>query len=183
MPSGAKIDKWYNLSGVPRNNIVQVTQRVFKEMYSFSSPSGSYFDWHRIDGLTHTITPFYPDSKILVMLDIHMGSDYWEIQGRIARNGQWLALGDANGSRTRCTFADNNYEWQSSGDYSEYSVYKASHLILDDPSYTEGSLEYTIWLNGYATNTIYVNRAAYNNNDGDYYGAPISTLTLMEVSS
>lgn len=182
MVATAKIDRWLSSSGIPKNNIVQVSQCVFKDMYSYTGASGSYIDWVRIDGLTHTITPYYENSKILVMLDIHMGQSYWEILGRVARNGQWIGLGDQNGSRPRCTFADNNYEYSGGSTYSQYSVYKSSVLLLDDPDYTEGSIEYTVWLNSYSTQTVYVNRPAYDNNTADYWGAPISTLTLMEVS-
>lgn len=184
MASNAKIDRWLSSAGVPKNNIVQVSQRVYKDMFSYVGASGNYLDWVRIDGLTHTITPYYPNSKILVMLDIHMGQTYWEILGRIARNGQWIGLGDQNGVRPRCTFADNNYEYYntSPGELSEYSVYKGSVLLLDDPDYVDGSIEYTIWLNSYSGNTVYVNKPAYDNNTDDYWGAPISTLTLMEVS-
>lgn len=182
MASGAKIDRWLSSAGIPKNNVVQVSQRVYKDMFSYTGATGTYIDWVRIDGLTHTITPYYPNSKILVMLDIHMGQSYWEILGRVARNGQWIGLGEQNGSRPRCTFADNNYEYASGVNYSQYSVYKGSVLLLDDPDYVDGSLEYTIWLNSYSTNTVYVNKPAYDNNDSDYWGAPISTLTLLEIS-
>ena len=182
MASGAKIDRWLGVNGIPKNNIVQVTQCVYKDMFSYTGATGNYLDWVRIDGLTHTIKPYYPNSKILVMLDIHMGQSYWEILGRVARNGQWIGLGDQAGSRARCTFADNNYEWTSSANYSQYSVYKSSVLLLDDPDYVSGSVEYTIWLNSYGSQTVYVNKPAYSNDSSDYWGAPISTLTLMEVS-
>lgn len=182
MASGAKIDRWLSAAGVPKNNVVQVSQRVYKDMFSYTGASGNYVDWVRIDGLTHVIKPYYPNSKILVMLDIHMGQSYWEILGRVARNGQWIGLGDQNGSRPRCTFADNNYEIAGTTNYSQYSVYKGSVMLLDDPDYTEGAIEYTVWLNSYSSQTVYVNRPAYDNNDSDYWGAPISTLTLMEIS-
>lgn len=183
MASGAKIDRWLSSAGIPKNNVVQVSQRVYKDMFSYTGASGIYLDWVRVDGLTHTITPYYPNSKILVMLDIHMGQSYWEILGRVARNGQWIGLGEQNGSRPRCTFADNNYEYTPSGTtYSQYSVYKGSVMLLDDPDYTDGSVEYTVWLNSYSGNTVYVNRPAYDNNSTDYWGAPISTLTLLEIS-
>lgn len=182
MASGAKIDRWLSTNGVPKNNVVQVTQKVYKDMFSYTGASGNYLDWVRIDGLTHAIKPYHKNSKILVMLDIHMGQSYWEILGRVARNGQWIGLGDQAGSRPRCTFADNNYEYGGSVNYSQYSVYKGSVMLLDDPDYVDGAIEYTIWLNSYSTQTVYVNKPAYDQNSSDYWGAPISTLTLMEIS-
>lgn len=187
MPSAAKIDRWLSASGVPKNNVSQVVQTVFTNMMSISTGGGSgEYDiyWYEVAPLRATIEPHSPTSKILVMLDIHMGSTYWEIQGRIKRNGLPIGLGQKRGSRVQNTFADNNYEWTSSAQYSQYSVYKSSVILVDEPGLVNKSetATYSVWVNPYSSNTIYINKPAYTNNDSDYWGAPISTLTLMEIS-
>ena len=187
MVASAKIDRWLSSSGIPKNNIAQVQQTVMTNVQVIATGAGTgNYDlyWYPVSQLTCTMKPYDLRSKILVMLDIHMGTTYWEIQGRIKRNGLPIGLGNKAGSRIPCTFADNNYEIAGGTTYSQYSVYKSSVILLDDPllSNDQSSAEYTVWLNPYSSNTLYVNKPAYENNDSDYWGAPISTLTLMEIT-
>jgi len=233
MPSYAKIDRWNRLDGTPYNNVIQVNQTILTNgdySVSFSGgapdidqaynnasyPQGVYtanaYDqyaggmspsgWYVVPDFSVKIKPRLLTSKILVMLELTYGSSYWEVQGRIIRNGVGIGLGKPRGSRFACTFADNNYEHPSS--YSEYSTYKASVTLLDDPfeSLQDGTasgtnsseatagpissiqtLEYWVELNSYAGETITVNRPQYTNNDTSYWAEPISTLTVMEVTS
>lgn len=196
MPSNAKIDRWLDLSGNAVDTVVQVQQQVMTNVLSYN-PGGSGYNeiapdgtsatyWWHINDLDCSITPMLPNSKILVWLDIHMGTTYWEIQGLIRRNTIPIGIGNPRGARTSCTFVDNNYEYYSSspGELSEYSIYKSSHMILDNPPYeaNRSAFTYSVYLNSYSGNTLYVNKAAYSNNDTDYWGQPISTLTLMEVA-
>lgn len=193
MASTAKIDKWLDLSGNSVNTVVQVQQQVMTNLLSYAPGGLGYnevaadgvsaqFWWH-INDLDCSITPMLPNSKILVWLDIHMGSAYWEIQGLIRRNGIPIGVGDPRGARQSVTFADNNYE-ASTPNFSSYSVYKSSSMILDEPEYgaNRSAFTYSVYLNSYAGYTLFVNRPAHNNNDADYWGQPISTLTLMEVA-
>ncbi len=187
MPSFAKIDRWLDASGIPRNNVAQVVQNVMTDVFSVATSGGAGENdvfWYRIPPLTTVIKPYDIRSKILVMLDIHMGSTYWEIQGRIKRNGEPIGLGDKRGARVQCTFIDNNYEWTPSAQYSQYSIYKSSVILLDTPNLGTDvtSATYEVFLNPYSSNTLFVNKAAYDNNDTDYWGAPISTMTLMEIT-
>lgn len=158
------------------------------------SPTG----WWVVPDFCARIKPRYRTSKILVMLDLIFGQSYWEAQGRIMRNGIPIGLGRNRGDRQPVTFADNNYEWTPSAQYSQYSTYKASVILMDDPlasstgdglspNTTAGApadiwYEYYIELNPYSSQSISINRPYYNNNDASYYAEPISTLTLMEVT-
>ena len=196
MASSAKIDRWLDLSGNAVNTIVQTRQQVMTNVLYYN-PGGqganeiaadgtAPSNWWHINDLDCSITPLLQNSKILVWLDIHMGTTYWEIQGLIRRNTIPIGIGDQRGIRTSCTFVDNNYEYYTSapGQLSNYSIYKSSHMILDNPPYeaNRSTFTYSVYLNSYNSNTLYVNRAAYASDTGDYWGQPISTLTLMEVA-
>jgi hypothetical protein len=158
------------------------------------SPTG----WWIVPDFCARIKPLYNTSKIVVMLELIYGCSYWEGQGRIIRNGMPIGLGRNRGDRQPVTFADNNYEYTSSAQYSQYSTYKASVCLVDDPfgqsssdgyattsnagMAVNGWFEYYVELNHHASQSICVNRPWYNNNDSSYYSEPISTLTLMEVT-
>lgn len=169
---------------------------TYETMTGALSPSG----WWVVPDFCAKITPKFPSSKILVMLDLIYGTSYWEAQGRIMRNGVAIGLGDQRGDRTPVTFADNNYEYAPSAQYSQYSTYKASVCLLDDPfGYETGTgtgsmitggpavfgttLDYYVELNHHASQSLSINRPYYNNSDSSYYAEPISTLTLMEVTA
>lgn len=175
-----------------------------------SPTSENNYSWVSIPNFTVSITPRLRGSKFLVMVDLICGSSYWEVQAKLQRNGVDIGIGSGVGSRTGVTMADNNYEYVSGGDYSEYSTYKMMTTILDDPfgggGYTgtqtgnirdgngkgsgqepllnpEQSLSYSLMMNTYTTNTLHINKPQYSNNDGDYWGQPISTITVMEISA
>lgn len=155
--------------------------------------------WWIVPNFVARIKPRLLTSKIVVMLDLIYGCSYWEVQGRITRNGIAIGLGDQRDSRFPCTFSDNNFEYTSGPQYSQYSTYKASVILVDDPWGSmlsngtdnvttagpiskETVLEYAVELNTYNGNSFSINRPYFVNNDSDYYGEPISTLTLLEVT-
>lgn len=157
-------------------SIIQVVQTVKRDVWSSASDGVSFYP---VSGLTATITPTSSSNNILVILDANISSGYWEIQGRISRNGSALtaALGDARGLRTRCTFSVNEYPGSSIG----YAMYRATPTFLDSPA-TTSPVTYGLDLNGYSTYSIGVNfNVSQDTNSTDYYGQPISTITLMEV--
>jgi hypothetical protein len=159
-------------------SILQVVQTVKKDAWGTTSTGGT--QWYEIAGFNATITPSSVSSKILVQGNLHLSTGYWEVQGRLTRNGTSIpgALGDVRGARSVCTFADNTYSGGTSG----YNWYNVTFQYLDSPSSTSVQT-YGIYVNGYSTYSIGVNYNVYtDNNDGDFYGQPISTITLMEIS-
>jgi hypothetical protein len=157
--------------------ILQVSQSICKTTWSSSSNGTSFYD---VTPYTCTITPTSSSSKILVMMQMHIGFGYWEIQGRITRNGSPIveSYGDARGSRTRCSFAAMNYDGQSTYGYNWITI---GYDYLDSPA-TTSATTYSIQLNGYSTYSLYFNRTGQDVDGADYYGQPGSTITLMEIS-
>lgn len=158
-------------------HVLQVKQTVFKDTFSTAIGSG----FAEVTGLRCSITPKSTSSKILVRLSLSIASEYWQVRGRILRDGTVIdgALGNARGSRTRVSF---NYIKYGGG--SANAVYDMSSTpveYLDSPA-TTSSVEYSLDIGGYSTSyTVYVNRGHFDNNAADYDGAPMSTMTLMEI--
>jgi len=164
--------------GIEPGSVVQVVQTVFNTTWGTAPANGTTF--YPVTGFTATITPKYSTSKILVMLNMHCSSGYWEVQGRLTRNAADIteSWGAARGLRTRCSFAVHTYSGSTSG----YNWLPAAYQFLDSPA-TTSATTYGVSLSGYSTYAIGVNYNVYtDNNDADYYGQPISTITLMEIA-
>ena len=158
-------------------HVVQVKQTVFKDTFSTSIGSG----FAEVTGLRCSITPKSTNSKILVRLSLVIASQYWQVRGRILRDGTVIdgALGNTRGNRTRVSF---NYIKYGGGDTT--SIYDMAGVpveYLDSPA-TTSSVEYSLDIGGYsASYTVYVNKSHTDNNGADYDGTPMSTMTLMEI--
>lgn len=159
-------------------HVLQVQYGVKKDVWSSSSNGISFYE---VSGYSVTIVPQSATSKILVTGTIHISSGYWEIQGRLYRNGSAIddALGNARGSRTRVTFAQNLYQ-NVGGARNSYDP--VTFQYLDSPG-TTSSTTYSLGLNGYGSYTIGVNYNVYDDPDSsDYFGQAISTITAMEIA-
>lgn len=158
-------------------HVVQVKQTVFKDTFSTAIGPG----FAEVTGLRCSITPKSTNSKILVRLSLNLGQQYYQVRGRILRDGTVIddALGNTRGSRTRVSF---NYIKYGGG--SSNSIYDMSSVpveYLDSPA-TTSSVQYSIDLGGYSTSyTVYVNRSHQDSNASNYDGSPMSTMTLMEI--
>ncbi len=159
-------------------HVLQVQYGVKKDTWSSSSNGTSFYE---VSGYSVSISPQSATSKILVTGTIHISSGYWEIQGRLYRNGVAIddALGNARGSRTRTTFCQTLY---SGGGGTRDSYAPVTFQYLDSPN-TTAATTYSVGLNGYSTYTIGVNYNVYGDPDSsDYYGQSISTITAMEIA-
>jgi hypothetical protein len=177
MVSIVKFDQWQTTAGTPMGTILQVVQGIKADTWSSSSDGVSFYP---VTGLTATIVPKFATSKMLVMVNIHASSGYWEIQGRITRNGGDLtgSWGNARSTRTRATFMDNRYE-AAGGVRNGWGVLYSQYL--DSPA-TTSALTYGVSLNGYSTYSLGVNYNVYTDPDyQDYFACPISTVTVMEI--
>jgi hypothetical protein len=166
------------IPAVEPGSVIQTVQSVFNTTWGTSPANGTTF--YPVTGFTATITPKYSSSKILVMLNMHCSSGYWEIQGRLTRNTADIteSWGAARGLRTRCSFAVHTYSGGTSG----YNWLPVAYQFLDSPT-TTSATTYGVSLSGYSTYAIGVNYNVYtDNNDADYYGQPISTITLLEIA-
>ena len=160
-------------------HVLQVQQTVFKD--SFSTSIGENFV--EVTGLRCNITPKSTNSKILIRFSLCLASQYWQVRGRILRDGSPLddALGNQRGSnRIRVSYNYVKYDAGSSAPY-DMTGYPVEHL--DSPN-TTSAIQYSIDIGGYNTNyAVYVNRSHNDTDQTTYYGTPISTVTLTEIGA
>ena len=158
-------------------HVLQVQQTVFKD--SFSTSIGENFV--EVTGLRCNITPKSTSSKILIRFSLCLASQYWQVRGRILRDGSPLddALGNQRGSnRVRVSYNYVKYDVSSSAPY-DMTGYPVEHL--DSPN-TTSAIQYSIDIGGYNTAyAVYVNRSHNDTDQTTYYGTPISTVTLTEI--
>ena len=155
--------------------IIQVKQAV-KTDSSFNTSSTSFTD---ITGLSVSITPTRSDSKILIFMDVKIGTDTNYVSGyvRMVRDSTPIYIGDDAGtSATRATagMADdpnNQFPYQMTGQF------------LDSPA-TTSATTYKLQLKTESsgnTGTVYVNRSG-SIGSGSQDVVTASSILVMEVS-
>ena len=158
-------------TGFGGGKILQVLQTTKTDTASTGSTSFA-------DILTVSITPTAATSKILLTGDLKIGySSYTaSVAWKFVRDSTDLFIGDAAGSRTRCT-------WGLEDGHNNSTIYQldaTSGTFLDSPNTTSAITYKVQWAAKQAT--AYLNRTG---NDGDSAGYPrtASSLTVMEVSA
>ena len=152
--------------------ILQVVQTVKTD--TFSVTGGTLTD---VTGFAATITPSSTSNKVLVLVDVKVGSSVdYGISQRITRNGTAIYIGDTAGNRPRLS------NWTTL--YAAGPGYNMSSQIisyLDSPASTS-ALTYKLQLASYGSNVSYVNRNNQWQNTSEYDGSIPSSITLMEVA-
>ena len=153
----------------------KVLQVVSATKTDTSSTGSSTFS--DVSGLSVAITPSSASSKILVTgyVSVSWDSGVSKVAVRITRNGTAIALGDANGSRTRTT----GHFYLPTQNYGPIAI---PVNYLDSPSSTS-AVTYK-WQTSSMDNSgvVYVNRGE-NWTDNTTYGTSISTITVMEIGA
>ena len=156
--------------------IIQVRQKVITDTYSESVPAGNAGPYGNIVN-SETITPTRSDSKILIMMNLNIGSSHdGNVSVTLHRNGSVIsgAIGADPGSRTPVTATEFT---SNSNRQAQMNV-----TYLDSPASTSPQtygFKFSTAENG--SINVYLNR---DNNFGTSYHnqKPISTITLIEVS-
>lgn len=179
----------YTLSGsvVPTGGILQVQQTVFGNTYA----STGNFDesaFASVDVLDCTITPLAANSKFFIMLQMHIGTDYFQWSARLRRNSNnQIALGSDLGTNRSGTTAVYNF-YDDTGVTATESQYHIRPLVvnyLDTPQQPNTSpITYGIDIKGWSdTYSIFINRSKFNaDNVNGYDDRPISTMTVWELA-
>ena len=142
----------------------------------FSTTSSSFTD---ITGLSRTITPTAASSKIHIVVSVHCGGAQNSYLGFLLLVGSTVvSRGPASGSITRCTFATQFADPDSTK--------TPSYTHLHSPTYSVGdTLTYKLQvLSGYQNNRITVNTVGRDPAANATYSMNgTSTITLMEVAA
>jgi hypothetical protein len=169
--STVKFDQWYTSTGHKRQMIVQAVQAVKTNIWS---GTGTGQTWLTTDFFAR-IVPKSASNKILLMATLQLSSGYWELQGRYNRNGTVFGVGRRQSAVSPCGFHCSHYM----GNYQDF-WYPTTYSYLDTPN-TTSPLIYTLELNGYGGNSVYINKIEADWDNSDYAGNPISTITLLEI--
>ena len=156
-------------------NILQVVSVT--KTNTFSASSGTVAD---VPGLQPTITPTSTSSKILILTDVAIAAESGghraaaRVIRRIGGVDSTITEGDANGSRARTMWA--SHLTQLNG-----FMHRANIQHLDSPNSTN-PITYVFQLHRIDAGTITVN-LGYNDVNASSHGAPISSVTLLEVAA
>jgi hypothetical protein len=167
-----------DVAGLVTGKILQVVSTTKTDTFSASLAEGADAD---VTGLSLTITPSSATSKIMLFANVVGGyTDGARFGWRFVRDSTDIAVGTTGGgSRTAVTSL-------AQGDTtSTNSFTEAGGSFLDSPA-TTSAITYKIQAvhvaNASGTHTIYVNRSA-TWSTVVRIGAPVSTITAMEVSA
>ena len=146
---------------------------------TFTATSGAVAD---VPGLQPTITPTSTSSKILLLTDVAIGinssSGGYRVGARVVRriggSDSIITQGDANGSRTRTMWASHVTEYNG-------FMHRANIQYLDSPN-TTSAITYKFQLDRIDGGSTSVN-LGFNDQDSASHGAPISSVTLLEVAA
>tara|TARA_R100000458_G_C8271241_1_gene245960 strand:+ start:1559 stop:2098 length:540 start_codon:yes stop_codon:yes gene_type:complete len=178
--STIKVNSIIPVAGVPTGGgggIIQTVQTVKTSQFAYIGVD----TWVAITGLTANITPTSTSSKI--MIDVMIGTqsawqDNYGIYYRLYRGGSNLttAIGDADGSKTRCLASSRNY---NNSNYQSVIM-----KFLDSPSSTSQQTYAIYGLLEDGGDRLVVNSSGgYLTTNDDDVPAAISTITLTEVSA
>ena len=164
----------FDKARLPAGAILQVLQAVKTDTQATTSTSPV-----DVSGLSVAITPRSTSNKILVMMDVAVGTA--ESTGSLGavyllRGSTNIYVGDAASNRARATAQiDNN-----AGDMS-FSIVRNHATFLDSPSSTSEQTYKVQFETHNGANEVYINRSG---NDGDqtYIQRVASSITVMEVA-
>ena len=138
---------------------------------TFSTTSTTFVD---ITGLSVSITPTSTTSKILIHINLVKGINANDQSAfKLVRGSTDIAIGDADGSRTRATLPSYTGNADANPQYTSLAM---THL--DSPSTTSATTYKIVGRTN--SGTAFINRSATDSDSSSYYRG-VSSLTLMEV--
>ena len=156
------------LSSGANGGIIQTIQTVKTD--TFSTSSSSFTD---ITGLSVTISPSSNSNKILVIVDLMVGSDNdSQCKFLLKRGSTSINFGDNDGSR-RQNFAEI-------GGAEDYDQTSCSTHFLDSPA-TTSATTYKVQMR-VTGSTHFLNRSQSDSNNSNE-SRTTSSITVMEVSA
>ena len=160
-------------AGMPAGAVLQVVSSVLTSKASTTSLySSAYVD----TGLSVSITPLSSSSKILITSSIMCGNYSTFTYFKLLRGTTELGIGDADGSRERCTFCF--YPDAAGGNNVNVSN---GHTFLDSPATTSATTYKWTWANSSSSNQSVLNSNVRDGNDA-YEPRGASTITAMEIA-
>jgi len=155
--------------------ILQVVQAVKTDTFSTTSVVPTYVD---VTGLSVTITPLFASSKVLVFVNMVLGTSAYNAYYRLNRNSTAILIGDTAGNRATVTEAMDAGDTDGSRKQPPVNT-----CYLDSPATTSATTYKATICARTSGNTVYINRSGNDNNDITYDPRATSTITVMEISA
>jgi len=151
-------------------SMLQVKQAVTDA--TWSTTSSTLTD---VTGMSVSITPSATSSKILVIVDAHIGYDVYAGVFHLLRDTTKIYAGA--GGLTRCGLFTNYY-----GSDVQYALLPLTANYLDSPA-TTSSITYKLQGSSISSGyTAYVNRTHANLSETNRDGLTASSITVMEIA-
>ena len=164
-------------AGASGGGIVQCVQTVITDVKSYTANAYTFAD---MPGFNCTITPSSSSNKIMIVVGIGgIHQDAGSIIGKVQRGTTDIGIGDADGSRPRCGF-----RMYGSAIYNTNHCGSYHFTFLDSPATTSATTYKLVTAGESGTSyPVYLNRGVQDSdNNYNYRGRAISTMTLYEVS-
>ena len=182
MTSELRVDKIVPTTGVPTGGgggVVQVQSTTITNQVAVTVASGAHTTFYDVSGLSVNITPKFNTSKVLVMVQMCIGSDQatQRMGVRLRRDNTTIGASTETGS------SNNVGSIASLEAHRVYQSIPVNFHFLDSPS-TTSQVTYKPQVaqeNSGGASTIRINYVGGNNNNTYYNG--VSTITVMEVSA
>jgi len=182
MASKLRVDSILPVDGAPTGGgggIVQVQSTTLTTNVNVTIASGANTTFYDVSGLSVNITPKFNTSKILVMVQMNIGTDQstQRIGVRLRRDSTTI------GASTETGNSNNVGSITSLEHHRVYQSQSVNFHFLDSPS-TTSSVTYKPQVaqeNSGGSSMVYINRVDGNNNNSYYNGS--STITVMEISA
>lgn len=159
--------------------IIQAVQGTKSDTFSTTANLGTKA---AVTGLSASITPTSATNKILVQLHMHVGASIdTHVAGLILRGSTEIGIADANGSKTRNSFACGiRANSNGSAGIADWCTAMISQSVLDSPA-TTSATTYSVKIGGNGSATVTVNFDERNTDGATDTSICISTITLYEV--
>lgn len=160
-------------ANAPSGSVIQVVS-IMKTDF-FSTTSSSFID---VPGVSATLTPLSATSKVLVMVSGGSGASGTNQfgYGVLVRNGTQLAIGDARGSASRCSF--DLAKGSDGGTEIDATAKPFVITYLDAPA-TDAAVTYKLQVRA-TVNTLAIG-GSVSTSDGNRSNLP-TIITLMEIA-
>jgi len=162
-------------ANMPLGSILQVVSTTKTDTFS----TNNYPNYVAVTGLSVTITPTSASSKILVMVNICMGSDDFSGYYILRKNGVNLVVASTDGTHPFVTGAKSPQD----GFNANQQITPVNTIYLDSPNTTSATTYQPFVASQASGRVVYVNRSSSDRSTSDYDPRVISSITVMEIAA
>ena len=171
------------IAGIASPSTVAIPGHVIQVVSSTKTDTQSQtgLTWTDVSDLSVNITPTSTTSKILVTINLCMGTSEYQSFARLLRDSTSIFVNASPSNRAQVTLAMGG---GSSAAVSQYRVENASMTYLDSPA-TTNQVTYKVQMAARADGTIYayINRTGRDLDSADGYDTRgVSSITVMEIA-